>query len=53
MSRSAAPSAYTDVTIDLPASAPAELGFQCGMGMYKSKIRPMTLRGGSGGQVVV
>jgi plastocyanin domain-containing protein len=28
----------TDVTVDLPASAPNEIGFQCGMGMYKSKI---------------
>lgn len=28
----------TDVVIDLPASAPAEIGFQCSMAMYKSKI---------------
>jgi hypothetical protein len=28
----------TDVAIDLPPSARGELGFQCGMGMYKSKV---------------
>ena len=28
----------TDVAIDLPASAKGEIGFQCGMGMYKSKV---------------
>lgn len=27
-----------DVAIDLPASASGEIGFQCGMGMYKSKV---------------
>jgi plastocyanin domain-containing protein len=28
----------SDVVIELPASAPRELSFQCGMGMYKSKV---------------
>lgn len=28
----------TDVAVDLPASARGEVGFQCGMGMYKSKV---------------
>ena len=28
----------TDVAVDLPASAHGEVGFQCGMGMYKSKV---------------
>jgi len=28
----------TDVVIDLPASARGEIGFQCGMAMYKSKV---------------
>jgi Cu+-exporting ATPase len=27
-----------DVLIELPASAPRELSFQCGMAMYKSKV---------------
>jgi hypothetical protein len=27
-----------DVPVDLPASAQGEVGFQCGMGMYKSKV---------------
>jgi plastocyanin domain-containing protein len=27
-----------DVAVDLPASAKGEIGFQCGMGMYKSKV---------------
>lgn len=28
----------TDVTVDLPASARGEVAFQCGMGMYQSKV---------------
>ena len=28
----------TDVPVDLPASAHGEITFQCGMGMYKSKV---------------
>jgi plastocyanin domain-containing protein len=28
----------TDVVIELPATAPRKLSFQCGMGMYKSKV---------------
>lgn len=28
----------TDVTIELPASASGDVGFQCGMGMYKGKV---------------
>jgi len=28
----------TDVSIELPPSAKGELTFQCGMGMYKSKV---------------
>ena len=28
----------TDVVIDLPATARGEIGFQCGMAMYKSKV---------------
>ena len=27
-----------DVTVDLPATAHGDLTFQCGMGMYKSKV---------------
>lgn len=28
----------TDVTVELPPSARGEVGFQCGMGMYKAKV---------------
>ena len=28
----------TDVVVDLPATARGEIGFQCGMAMYKSKV---------------
>lgn len=28
----------TDVVVDLPASAKGDVAFQCGMGMYKSKV---------------
>jgi plastocyanin domain-containing protein len=28
----------TDVTVELPPSARGELGFQCGMGMYRAKV---------------
>ena len=28
----------TDVLVDLPPSVRGELGFQCGMGMYKAKV---------------
>lgn len=28
----------TDVVVDLPASAKGDVTFQCGMGMYKSKV---------------
>lgn len=28
----------TDVAVELPPSVRGELGFQCGMGMYKSKV---------------
>lgn len=39
----------TDVAIDLPPSARGELGFQCGMGMYKSKVVvPVTLEPATG-----
>lgn len=28
----------TDVTVELPPSSHGELGFQCGMGMYRGKV---------------
>jgi len=28
----------TDVAFELPASSHGELGFQCGMGMYRGKV---------------
>jgi plastocyanin domain-containing protein len=28
----------TDVTVELPASAHGEIGFQCGMGMYRGTV---------------